>query len=477
MSETLDHYAHGMAADDVLATARFEPLSADDEAVALDRAVKIINRKHARRPQRAEDLHIVPAVMSTDALDRHFSRMDASTLKNYARDASAGVPFMVNHRTNGSGAELPLGHTYEGVYDESEAGRAARAGIYMVRNLKPNGEASLGTDDMMRAIDAGTTRDGSVSFFGGKSICDVCGKDVRDYECPHVPGTTRKTENNKIATYSVQGAHLGEFSGVFSGSNPGAMFSRASLDKTERAIVDKLIGAKEVSYLEDHYRLALSPSRTFFSVPTQILDNKMADQAGATTTQRTDDMKTKEMLDLVIVRSGAHLPEQVRKDLETTRATLTDDNTDPAPVLAPLERALAIGAGNADLLAQFRAAGVDSLEAARLLKRDGEDGRSYRADLVKEALDAGVAALRNDFPKEMYEKILAEPSRSLAEIKGMRDAWAKMVEKELSTLDAEGNPTGTGGRQTTPLHGFEGAAKPATTRKPGNANNFRTGRR
>ena len=54
----------------------------------------------------------------------------------------------------------------------------------------------------------------------------------------------------------------------------------------------------------------------------------------------------------MIVRSGAHLPKEVREALEGTRATLADDSTDLTPVLDHLARALAVGHGHAEVFAR-----------------------------------------------------------------------------------------------------------------------------
>jgi len=40
-----------------------------------------------------EDIFIFPALISNNQLDSHFSRMDISTLRNFAQDATKGVAF------------------------------------------------------------------------------------------------------------------------------------------------------------------------------------------------------------------------------------------------------------------------------------------------------------------------------------------------------------------------------------------------
>ena len=61
-----------------------------------------------------------------------------------------------------------------------------------------------------------------------------------------------------------------EFSAVYAGSTPGAMFSRAALDKTERAVAEHIIGADQVTYLEEHYRFFLTPERRHISLPATL---------------------------------------------------------------------------------------------------------------------------------------------------------------------------------------------------------------
>lgn len=185
-------------------------------------------------------------------------------------------------------------------------------------------------------------------------------------------------------------------------------------------------------------------------------------------------MNAKKIVDALIVRCGPELPGDVRKTLETARGEMADDSTDVEPVLAAVERSLVIASENTELLAQFRAAGVETVEAARKMKADGEDGRAYRADLIKDALDAGVRAQGEHFSKLVYEKILSDPARSLADIKAMRDDWDKQARQRLSGLDKDGKPLGTGGRQTVPIHGFEGGE--GTGKKTPPARHFKTGR-
>lgn len=203
----------------------------------------------------AEDvyIHFVEAANTRFIGDR-FMFLDATTLKNIASAAESGIAFMNSHRTGGLSApsELPFGKTFAGRYEEfsdSDGGTFGRTilGIYMLRGVHPNGAAGPSTDDLHRAIEAGTLSDVSMGLVGGTRLCDVCGEDLsaRDAEsgkflCPHAPGTHRQMDLAQIegqtargvrdgkASYTLVDAMPQEVSAVYKGAVPGAGFRKAS---------------------------------------------------------------------------------------------------------------------------------------------------------------------------------------------------------------------------------------------------------
>ena len=176
--------------------------------------------------------------------------LDESTLRNIALNAAEGVAFMNSHRTGGMSApaELPYGKTFCGRYEEDGDRKRCIVGFYMLRGVNPNGSNGPSTDEMFAQIEGGTLNDVSVGLYGGKRPCDVCGKDIREwdeqtgwYACPHVPGATDGMSKDQInnqrkrgvpdgcASYSLTDARMGELSGVYDGAVPGAGFRYAPL--------------------------------------------------------------------------------------------------------------------------------------------------------------------------------------------------------------------------------------------------------
>jgi hypothetical protein len=178
-----------------------------------------------------------------------FMFLDGSTLRNIANDGRTGAAFMNSHRDGSMSApaELPMGRTFSGRYEEYRDGsRRALLGVYMLRGVQPNGASGPSTDDLYRMIEGGQVSDVSVGLYGGERVCDVCGKELYSYDresgeyiCKHAPGTSRKMTDEQreaqkgrgvpdgLASYSLVNAHLSEVSAVFDGAVPGAGFRKA----------------------------------------------------------------------------------------------------------------------------------------------------------------------------------------------------------------------------------------------------------
>lgn len=215
--------------------------------------------KQAKKPMMMEDVAIFRGLISNQTVDDHATRMDATTLSNYAHDFAEGRAIMNSHRDGGflSDAELPLGRSFAaqmvGDPMPPDAGREARGGaatriwFYLVRGLTLNGQP---TNDVIAAMDAGVINDLSVGFSNrdgnGYYRCSECGNDMfRSEDCTHFPN---QMVNGHRAFAWVMNMRAEEGSLVYRGSNPDAAIEKAvrmlgapSLKKGKRMEWDKVI--------------------------------------------------------------------------------------------------------------------------------------------------------------------------------------------------------------------------------------------
>lgn len=318
--------------------------------------------------------------ISSGRLDSYFSRMQPSSLRNYASEATAGVAFLLGHNWRSAPIGQSLtGHYFAGVAEgETQAPARVEADFYTVRGLRPNGEAGTDADHLIDGIRSGTQRDVSIGFHGGRYICSICQRDMwQDWDCPHYPGVEypvldragKPTGETVVAEAHIEDAHLSEVSAVYDGATPGA-----AVLKAYRAAEAGRLRPETAAVMRDRYRLLL-PGLPRVAVPG----------VGPESVKETG-VDIRELL----LKLGAPVEadaEWVVKEMGSLRDQVTR--------LTPL----------------------------------ADDGTAYRRDLVDDAIKAGVRAHGNDFAVETYKGIL--DAAPLATIKRMTADWEATATKVL----------------------------------------------
>lgn len=335
------------------------------------------------------------AEISNTLLDFYSTHMLDSTLHNFVDDSIAGVGFMNSHRHN----ELPFGRSLTARFEQATNRNRALADFYTIPGINLNG---VKTDDLIAGIRTGIISDVSVGFYGGKWWCDICGGNYLRYDsCQHFAGSEVETKEGLVTvTVGIDGARLSEVSGVYDGATPDA-----TIIKAQRAAEDGDLDPKTRLALERRYRMTL-PTRTVVAgvdIPNE----------------RANTMDSEKLLEEI--RTALKLDE----DADVV-ATVTDLRSQALRVTS---------------LEDDRNALADRLEAANrriselddeidTLQVDAENGRTYRTDLIEEALSAGVRAHGNKFDRAVYEGTLQ--SAPLSTIKRMRDDWMLIGDTEFS---------------------------------------------
>lgn len=309
---------------------------------------------------------------SNSLLDGYYTRMSARTLANYAADAQAGIAFLRGHAWH----ELPLGQSLSGRLETHEGRQRVLANFYTITGMEE-------TDGLVRRMRSGIARDLSVGFYGGRELCEVCGRDYWRSPCPHIRGLTYEVEGEDgvvrqvLATVEIDDAHASEVSAVFDGATPQAEITKAR--QLARAGELKQV---QIGVLEARYRIQLPGGRRWPG----------ADIPGG----NNHDMNADEQL------------QQMRSALQEAGYQGND--------------ALAKALADAGEVAQLR-------EQNATLEAQAAEGRQYRQDLVADALAEGVRAYGEEFDQDGYKAML--DSANLDQVKRMRDDWAKVAGKRF----------------------------------------------
>jgi len=349
------------------------------------------------------------AEISSDLVDAYSSFMTLSTLTNFMNDAKAGVSFLPGHKHY----ELPFGRSFDAMLENAVEPPRTRvvASFYTIPGLKLN---DVSTDDLIGGLRSGLLKDTSVGFHGGEMTCSLCGRSIWSWECPHIPGMKYEVESGgvisiKTATYAVDNAHLAEVSAVYDGATP-----RAEILKAEREASEGRLRPEAVRLLEQRYRVKLPAAKRSF--------------AGADRPQSEQ-------------KEGAMTLEELLAGVRSALALAPDADVLDAVQqaggelqrLRPLETAVQDAGKRIKTLEGDLATAQDRVKA---LEPEAADGRTYRNDLITEALAEGVRAYGEKFAAATYETMLR--AAPLDVIKQMKGDWALVGDQRFA-----------GGRQST----------------------------
>lgn len=370
--------------------------------------------------------YFVDVIASNDRLDAYYTQMDRTTLDNFAADASEGRSVLDSHSSGGffSESKLGFGQSLTGEVTKVKGEQQMRSSFYTIPGLNASGTDS---QSYINGIRAGIYRDVSVGFSiprepeaGAMIKCSVCGNDVRDWQaCGHFPGMTYDvdiddtTKEKRIATATIIGARLHEYSLVYDGATPGA-----GVVKAERMIAAGEIDARVAGQLEQVYHRQFPTVARSFAVTTNL-------PPASSTTQRderkdTNDMEWAERMTELLkerklrIRSGA----DDEALFEQLRGHLADLDTDRE---------------------------ADQQEIARLQPM-AEDGEAYREAVVDEALDNLVRTYPPDeaatFNRDVQKRYLM--SLEIADIRSLSGQWEKTAVfqegRQSSDQGRGGNP-------------------------------------
>lgn len=280
-----DPFIHYIAADRVDAPADGDAgAGAFGQPTAAD--IKAINARCALTPQEADALFVWSFEISNNRVDSHGTWMDATSLRNYARQANGdrGVPYLRHHDVYTD----EMGRVFRGdLIEGGDMPAMPKGALPLARDVFGRGDRTLrrlvetaytrrdldGAPDLIARLESGISASNSIGFGvytpaspGGMLRCDIC--DVDLYErvdgrlvCPHAPGWETEVEIGRgeerqtvavIATAAVINATQREASGVYLGSTP-ATFTLA--DRAAALYADGRLDEKTARGFEDMHRL------------------------------------------------------------------------------------------------------------------------------------------------------------------------------------------------------------------------------
>ncbi len=181
-----------------------------------------------------DDVYIFPVTLCDNEIDRDFECFSEEALHSLEK-LFVGRTGISNHsmRTEDQTARIFYCYTETDASKLTSYGKsytALKARAYMVKTDS--------NTDLIKEIDGGIKKEVSVGCAAGKTICSICGKNMKAHECTHIKGKTYKGQLCYGTLADIKDAYEWSFVAVPAQRNAGVTKSFALKEEKNLNAVD-----------------------------------------------------------------------------------------------------------------------------------------------------------------------------------------------------------------------------------------------
>lgn len=371
---------------------------------------------------------------SNQNVDSYYTRMDESSLENYARDASdPGVQFQNSH--NGAsflgGGEVGFGRSLQGKVSGRSGAKEVLIDFYAIPGLQCG---NMTSDQFIRGTRTGIYADVSIGFIPGRMLCNICGNDwLKRYDwifgdtgdeesCRHWPGKEYEVGEGKSkkkvrCILDVMDGRLSEVSTVYDGATPGAGI--AAVDMARMMSAEGKLSDSDRAFVENLYRVRIAPPAGMHGGVD--LEYAMARGTGMTkaTTKPAEERTEAEVVEetTVVAEVTSDDDDGGRINLNKKPEVAETESTDP------MER----------LRAKYAGTGIEiGTDPYRMIERLADHCLSQAQDIEKLTQEA-------EYGRQAREAMLEELDATVVRAFGATDAEKRQAlhRKAVGTMDMD----------------------------------------
>lgn len=420
-----------------------------------------INRL-AKRTLSADEVFVFSGKSAGDlVIPDRYMQLSPEILKVMVDDAKKGVSFMFNHSWAAFGVQaIPFGKVFDGRLKKSIT-EGETVEMFLDKYILRDDEIidGISANALIKRIETGVLSDTSIGWGTDVMVCSICGMNYWGGDCSHLRGRKYKLADGteKICAVTAMPPSiiipynnnaLYEESIVWDGAYPGATVAQAKhgdiieIPTGNFAIIQDKEELPEGTLFRGYYHngnivtmIKKSDRKKIFSggaVSGGDIKTTLNTLKGGDTNMGINEELFQKMLDAfgVKLKDGkneasdilAQLAEKWDETVKTIQAS-ADPITVPDPFMTQEQVAEKLGK-------EYTA------EEVLKLAKDGIDFANqkaeydiYRQETVNNALEAGVRAMGNDFPKDTWEATFATMGKK--QIEDIAKTWQKQAEDTI----------------------------------------------
>ena len=382
-----------------------------------EQQLQIINSKFSQTPLTADDCFVFSNLMIDNLPTSYYSIIQPALLNTFMEDTKQGIALLLVHNNK----KLPVGRSFDARIKNEYVADVGKEVLTLYGDFYiPLGialEGGMTTDDIARGIDTGINFATSIGFSAKRWDCSICGNDIRDYRaCPHIPGKKYAVEKNGrdvVETcYVLVGSDgegsLDEDSFVFAGA-----CSRARVVSNYSKGVNDFDMLSKLHLMDDFKNIPLNTKiYQYFTKDGSVLFVDTDKHTGGSEFLKRRSEEEVELAKFKEVLSKMGIEFTDENNLESAINKFVQGKVDAyiksiADSTTTFDSSNYVTKDEFDKVISEKDATITELtkKNEELLEK-AELAETYRKDLINKALEAGIRAQGNVFPKDMFEKFL-----------------------------------------------------------------------
>lgn len=418
-----------------------------------EQQLQIINSRFSQTQLTEDNCYVFSSLLIDNLPTDYYSIIQEPLLNQFAQDLEKGVALLLVHNNR----KLPVGRSFSAYFKREYVAQAGTDVISLYGDfyipLGINLEGGFTTDDVAKGIDTGINFATSIGFKAEKWTCSICGNDIRDYfACPHIPGKKYAVEKDGKDAVEICYVLVGEDGAgklledslVYAGA-----CDRASVIRNFSADVTDFESSSKLQVIDTFKDIPVDASiYQYYTKDGSVLVTDTEARTGGSEylRRRSEEQveldKIKEVLNKFDITFSSE--EELENALGEKLSVKSVDVTELEKENQELKDQLS---AKDEELAKVNSALSEKDEQIQKLEAENNEltekvglAETYKADLINQALEAGIRAQGNAFPKEMFNKFLS--TLSIDEIKDVIKKFdtefaSKFEGKGVTDMNAE----------------------------------------
>lgn len=393
-----------------------------------EQQLQIINSRFSQTQLTEDNCYVFSNLLIDNLPTTYYSIIQEPLLNTFAQDLEKGVALLLVHNNR----KLPVGRSFSAYFKREYVAQAGTDVISLYGDfyipLGINLEGGFTTDDIAKGIDTGINFATSIGFKAEKWTCSICGNDIRDYfACPHIPGKKYAVEKDGKDAVEICYVLVGEDGAgklledslVYAGA-----CDRASVIRNFSADVTDFESSSKLQVIDTFKDIPVDASiYQYYTKDGSVLVTDTEARTGGSEylRRRSEEQveldKIKEVLNKFDITFSSE--EELENALGEKLSVKSVDVTELEKENQELKDQLS---AKDEELSKVNSALSEKDEQIQKLEAENKEltekaglAETYKADLINQALEAGIRAQGNAFPKEMFNKFLS--TLSIDEIK------------------------------------------------------------